>query len=277
MRQRRPSGRPKKCIFCGGGGERGNPMTGEHLWSEWMHPLLPKLEDPKKDEFYRIVRDKYSIDTIQQHTKRQQGHTYTKTIKVVCRSCNTGWMSAIEEKVKPDLIPILQGQPVTLDTDAQLSLATWVTLKILVIENEYISDRVIQPAALRLFRSHQTIPRGTKIWIAYHDAPEWYAGYGVQSLQASTTLEPPIIRGRKNIQAIGFGVGHLFAFSYLSTLASFEFDLDPMENIGIVRRLWLPRPTMVTWPMRTISGDDLDRLAHFVEHIIRAPFSAWRE
>jgi hypothetical protein len=106
-------------------------MTGEHLWSEWMHPYLPKLEDPKKEEFYRIVRGKFGpTETVRKRS--QQGHTYTKTIRAVCRLCNTGWMSSVEEPVKPVLIPVLQGQRFKLPRTAQHRLATWITLKMLV-------------------------------------------------------------------------------------------------------------------------------------------------
>ena len=249
-------------------------MTGEHLWPEWMHPYLPKLEDPKKEEFYRVVRSKHAANTF--HKKARPGHTYTKTIRVVCRICNTGWMSGVEELIKPTLIPMLQGQPIDLSPDEQQKLATWITMKMLVMESEAPADRVIQNDGLASFKSYRTIPRGTKIWIAYHDSPEWYAGYGGQALQASLSPDRPFIRGRKNIQATAFGVGHLFTLTYFTTLTGFEIEFDEIEKMGVVRRLWPSRATSITWPMRTVSEGDLDRLSHIIEHVIRAPSSEWR-
>jgi hypothetical protein len=250
-------------------------MTGEHLWSEWKHPFLPKLEAPKKNEFYRVVRGKYGpTETVLK--KPQQGHTYTKTIRAVCHRCNTGWMSGVEGLVKPILIPMLQGQRFELDRISQHRLAVWITLKMLVAENQNVEDRVIQNDGLAFFRAYRTVPRGTKIWIAHHDTPEWYAGYGGQTLQATLDANAPTIRGLKNIQATGFGVGHLFALTCFSALPTFEIEFDEIEKMGVVRRLWPLRPGTITWPMRTVSDGALDRLSHLIEHIIRAPFSHWR-
>jgi hypothetical protein len=250
-------------------------MTGEHLWPEWMHPFLPKLEDPKKEEFYRIVRGKYAPSEIM-HDKPQQGHTYTKTIRAVCRICNNGWMNAVEEATKPILIPMLQGQSIELSTEQKRRLAEWITLKMLVVDNQNVADRVIQDHALSFFRLRRTIPRGTKIWIAHHDTPEWYAGYGGQAIGVSLLPERPVLRGLKNVQATAFGVGHMFALTYLTTFPAFEIKLDAIEEMGIVSRLWPQRPRTISWPMRTVSGSALQHLSHIVEHIMRAPISEWR-
>jgi len=185
-------------------------------------------------------------------------------------------MSGVEELIKPTLIPMLQGQPIDLSPDEQQKLATWITMKMLVMESEAPADRVIQNDGLASFKSYRTIPRGTKIWIAYHDSPEWYAGYGGQALQASLSPDRPFIRGRKNIQATAFGVGHLFTLTYFTTLTGFEIEFDEIEKMGVVRRLWPSRATSITWPMRTVSEGDLDRLSHIIEHVIRAPSSEWR-
>ena len=55
-RQHRQRPPPPRCIFCGQGGVAGHSMSGEHLWPCWMHPYLPNLSNPKKDERYRAVR-----------------------------------------------------------------------------------------------------------------------------------------------------------------------------------------------------------------------------
>jgi hypothetical protein len=137
-------------------------MTGEHLWPEWMHPYLPKLENPQKDEFYRVVRGKYGPSETH-HSKPRPGHTYTKTIRVVCRTCNNGWMNGLEELTKPILIPMLQGQFIELSRVQQRRLAVWIVLKMLVVENKVLADRVIQNDGLSFFRAYRTIPRGTKM------------------------------------------------------------------------------------------------------------------
>src|SRR4051812_4197374 len=120
---------PRRCIFCGGGNIRGNSMSKEHLWPEWMHPYLPKLPGAKKEDSY--VR-KTNKTIVQKYKKAQQGHAYTKTLKVVCKNCNETWMSQIEENAKPILIPLLQGLSFALNEIDNVKLATWFALKIMV-------------------------------------------------------------------------------------------------------------------------------------------------
>src|SRR5438105_4011416 len=100
-----PRGKPhRRCIFCGKGGVAGNPMSQEHLWSDWMHPILPKFENPIKDLGYMALHT--TARTALRTFRSLQGHVYGETFKVVCRNCNNGWMGTIESTAKPFLIPM---------------------------------------------------------------------------------------------------------------------------------------------------------------------------
>jgi hypothetical protein len=78
--------KPRKCIFCGEGGIRGNPMTEEHLWPEWMHPYLPQMPDIKTTAgHHRVLFGEIVIER-----KIREGQVFLKRFKVVCKKCNTG-------------------------------------------------------------------------------------------------------------------------------------------------------------------------------------------
>jgi hypothetical protein len=125
---------PRKCIFCEGGGIRGNPISEEHLWPEWMHPYLPKLDNPMTDEAYHVIRMKTVV--VSTRTKPRQGQTYTRRFKLVCKHCSETWMSRIENDVKSMLIPLLQGRRKSLLREDRIKLARWFVLNAMVIEKE---------------------------------------------------------------------------------------------------------------------------------------------
>ena len=47
------------------------------------------------------------------------------TVKQVCKDCNGGWMSELEQRTRPLLAPMLRGQVRTFSAAEQLVLATW--------------------------------------------------------------------------------------------------------------------------------------------------------
>jgi hypothetical protein len=74
-----------KCIFCRDGAVPGNPMTGEHLWSDWMDraALLPRGGDyaggAEYVEFKNTFRRRRN-NTITSFNRMRQGTANTKKI-----------------------------------------------------------------------------------------------------------------------------------------------------------------------------------------------------
>jgi len=247
-------------------------MTEEHLWAEWMHPYLPTLPDAQKEEVYRIARNRRTVLT---HNKIQQGQVYTKRLKVVCKKCNNTWMSGIEERVKPILIPLIQGVPITLTEEYKVKLARWIVLKVMAAECENSSDAVLAQESRTEFMDTLVIPRGMKIWISNHDSESWYTGYWHQTLTATLTRRPPITGGHKNIQTTAFGVGHMFSLAFVTTLEG--FDCEPnVESLGIGRQLWPLRRRNIVRPLPILSESDVDRLATSIRELLASPNVEWR-
>ena len=264
-RRRKAAKAPRRCIFCGGGGVAGNPMSGEHIWSEWMHPYLPRLEDPKKATGYTIIR--YD-EVIVQRPKPQQGHPYTKTVRVVCKKCNETWMGDIEERVKPFLIPVLQGQPVLLDSAAQLHLANWIALKIMVVEHEEANDAVMRQRHRSAFMRRRTIPPEMRIWVAMHDEPLFYTGYWHRTFRGRLGKPIPPRSKFKNVQTTFLGVGHLYTLTFVSLIP--EIKLDLRRGSDKVRAIWLPTGADINWPLPRISTDTGKAMAEVLSQLLRS-------
>jgi len=80
----------KTCIFCGQKGKK----SKEHLWPVWMHEYLGKEGDGNN------IRESTSFknrEHIGGSKLERQGYLFTTKFRVVCRGCNNGWMSKLEE------------------------------------------------------------------------------------------------------------------------------------------------------------------------------------
>ncbi len=103
-RLKRPPAEAKHCIFCDRTGVR-----NEHVWSSWMHEYIRKPNAPKS-----FIRKEFQIagatrERTEISSKESRGDVTTMQLKVVCQNhCNGGWMSRMETRVMPILIPLIE-------------------------------------------------------------------------------------------------------------------------------------------------------------------------
>jgi hypothetical protein len=147
-------------------------MSEEHIWPEWMHPFLPKFKAPNKQEAYQTIR--LGLLIAQSRRKVQQGHVYTKRLKLVCKRCNETWMDGIEEAVKPTMVPMLQGKRIRLRHADKVAVSIWIALKVMVTESEEPRDTVISQVDRTIFMKTGQIPKHLSIWIGHHNTQDWY-------------------------------------------------------------------------------------------------------
>lgn len=97
------------CIFCGN-----TANSREHLLPRWLETLFPG--DEPAVAFRQLGGEKRSWET-----KR-----FSEQTKCVCKDCNHGWMSRLEEAAKPLLAPaITRAHPCAFDLRAQWIAAQW--------------------------------------------------------------------------------------------------------------------------------------------------------
>jgi hypothetical protein len=122
----RQSPRQRSCIFCGSTGK----ITDEHIFSKWMKKHLP-LNDWHVFHYLRGG----SPNSFGKNTfGNWQGSTNSLRPTVVCESCNSGWMSAIETQAMECLISLIAGQSFDVTDEHQTKLSRWVSLKTMVCE-----------------------------------------------------------------------------------------------------------------------------------------------
>jgi hypothetical protein len=81
------------------------------------------------------------------------------TVRCVCVHCNNGWMSKLEEEVKPTIESLLQNDMVKLNRDTQHLLAKWAT-KTAIIARYLCSPEYGAPPEYRdwFFKNQTPLP-----------------------------------------------------------------------------------------------------------------------
>jgi hypothetical protein len=115
----------RECVFCGA-----SELTKEHVFPRWLTKVLGT------DVVGPAVTSERTQHS-QQGKRRQEwaaADVASFADRVVCGPCNNGWMSALESRAQPSLIPMITGNTTTLTPAAQMDLAAWVAMKAFVVE-----------------------------------------------------------------------------------------------------------------------------------------------
>jgi hypothetical protein len=160
--------KPPTCIFCG---TSQGPFHVEDVLPKWLRKVLPRGD---RVEYRRPGRKTRNNAVLQAKLK-----------KAVCRRCNGGWMSVLENATKPiiaDMIyPDAAKLPIHLDGPAQRMIAFWAVEKALCLElsmRQSLSDFPGGHLSLGLFRwlyehrEQREPPPGTQVWLFVYHAQE---------------------------------------------------------------------------------------------------------
>lgn len=146
------------CMFCGSAG----PMSEEDVVPLWAGRAL--------DATGRVVLRRGPDGTfVREYTGLRV------KLPGVCVSCNTGWMSRLENTVKPWLSPAIRGEEIVLAMPQQRVVAFWAAKTALLYELAMRKRRAAMPlpdSNLRWIYEHRNdqkpIP-GSFVWLAALD------------------------------------------------------------------------------------------------------------
>jgi hypothetical protein len=160
------------CIFCG----VNRKMSREHLWPEWARKFL------EADSGKAVPLVPHVIAGSDGHLRQWEAPVFSATLKDVCRVCNNGWMSDVEELTKDLVVPMLREEEVTLGKEEQLCLAIWGYMKVLILERVHAPTRVLPVALYRGLHSHlangvASLPRSASVFVAAHAGRAVDGGY----------------------------------------------------------------------------------------------------
>ncbi|ATY17186.1 hypothetical protein CU254_42195 (plasmid) [Amycolatopsis sp. AA4] len=96
-------------------------MTREHVLPDWLTGLGLG--------FSPVV---HHAGPLNQVPREWSSKPFRTTVRMVCATCNNGWLSELERKAKPVLTPLIRGEPRRLSVDDQALIAAWTCKTALV-------------------------------------------------------------------------------------------------------------------------------------------------
>jgi hypothetical protein len=234
--------RPRKCIFC----DTKEKLTKEHLWSKWLRQLV------SHDAFRHQRTEKiFKLEGIDLSVRTYGGDARNRGLKAVCRDCNSGWMSSIDERAKGVLTPLIKGERFILDKDRQLIVATWIAMKAMVSEFFFDASTVaITPEEREFLRERKEPPDKWKIWIGNYNRGAWdgqlvHAVHGIGSPESIAHKDPKW----PNTQTTTLVVGHLYCHIFSSDI-SLRISLGEISRL--LAQVWPIQDGFVAWPTNVI-------------------------
>ena len=238
----------RPCIFCGKIG-----VSNEHLWPRWMHDLLPDVKRLQKarTQMCSLIGSDGRHYHQPYAPRMRQGSTLTTKIRAQCRSCNSGWMSQVEEAARPYLTTMIGGSAVTLTPAHQRAVATWIALKTVIGEYSHAQSKAISAADCHWLKHEGEPPARWLISLACCDGTDWRAQYAHEGMTVPPAdgSPPELVDGSpvRNIQSTTIGLGRLIVQASSSATARIRIDSQHDLNWGLVQ-IWPPSSADVYWP-----------------------------
>jgi hypothetical protein len=256
-------------------------MSNEHVWGKWLRPYV--RADMKKHHSYAERIHRPGEPNTASTALRAGDPVHNSKVRVVCKECNSGWLSVIQERAKPILIPIIQGKPATLGAEAQQIVSNWCAMATMTGEfldkEPIVGNIAVSQAEREWLWKHGTPPsEGWRIWIATYQRYKWpgrWVHLVVPVLEAkdvpSSALAdyPP-----PNTQTTTFVIGELYVH-VMSTSGNPDivsrWVWPAASRPGrLLIQIWPARESIVAWPSESLTDGDADFIATAYDRVIDA-------
>lgn len=229
------------CIFCGG-----RDLTKEHVLPQWISRTFARLGPGTFD--LEMVND----SGLRKPLRWTNEKAIELTVKVVCKSCNEGWMAALESQIIPILTPLIKGEPRRLDSPACKVLAAWTFKTTLLAEYAYPeAPHFSIDEAASLYRDHK-VP-SMAVQIGAYQGSEYSLRHkmGRVGLLGDRGVQ---YRGCTSTFVIGHSLLHLWSARFPKMTESAEVAYPP-EFIERLILVWPAPEAAVQWPPPTLFAD----------------------
>lgn len=249
---------PRKCIFCGHTG-----VSKEHLFADWLADIFPRDAQSRRRSVYTQWLDESGPHTPAEKRGLEEGHLGSKKLRVVCQGCNAGWLSRLEERAKPILIPLIAGNRFNLTTEAQALLSTWAAKTAMVAEHLRATENGTSQDERAALMSTDIPPANWFVWIAAYWGERWRdLSIGQIRVASNPTPVSKPSRARYYGHATTFTVGHILFCVVNGSDPNFPRHFGRFEVEGLIQ-LWPARARSILWPPQLVCGDaDADAIAN---------------
>ena len=239
------------CWWCGASGR----LTLEHVVPRWIRDALHGAG---------LLDHAYVEPGGTAPTRSWSAVKPTFTARVVCASCNNGWMARLEAAARPRLVALMRGTPRSLSrVDGEL-IARWGAKTALMFQAlEPIPNRVTSAQLYTDLYEAEVLPRTLRVWIGRVQA---------QGLWQHTFAGELRHGGRR---APHFTA--LLAMDRLSVMVMGSTDAELLQafELGHLRNGWVEvgaTPKSVAWPPAyTFPTDQFPAMPQLLPLLARIP------
>jgi hypothetical protein len=234
-------------------------MTKEHAWPRWLgqrHQVEP-TQTTREIGFGRSADD--AMSEAPNRVVIKPGSVLTARIREVCAGCNNGWMSRLEEDVRPLLERLWQPSypfGVTgFSPDEAAVIATWAAKTAWVRERVSDPDSTPTPGMRAELMARQMPPDYTSVWIARHQGQSNFGVY-VARIEANHQDDHWAAARRRHVLLC------TMTFRGLSVLVRTDdgWGVPPMTPPARKWQVFWPAGDTVQWPPSS-PASDIDVLA----------------
>lgn len=243
----------KACVFCG---TSDGKSSNEHVFPQWIRDALG-LDGLAEAELHSTTGT----------VKRFQTRPFDQTVNVVCRACNSTWMSALEARARPILTPLFRGEPLRLGPPRQQILAAWTAKTALMVAQMQPNAGLFAPADYRHLFEHGAPTAATLVLLSSQRLTA--DSRGVRLAQASgrsvtdqvvdPDRQPDDGTSPEHVGVVMFGIGQ-FVATVLTHTYSRDLNITVVEpRPGLHRfddhhlQVWPTTRPRLRWPPRDLT------------------------
>jgi hypothetical protein len=242
---------PKSCIFC----QNTRKMSGEHVWGSWTKEYVARTSNKHNHANVYVPRPG---EPDQPQVRIRAGDPMDSKVNVVCESCNTSWLSEIQNRAKPLLLPLFNGESCVLTEGEQVLVSAWIAMA--TMTGEHLSadkSRIAIPQSDRdWLMNRQTTPKDWRIWIGRYERKNWPTQWVKASFPILDAAHLPDVVSdhdrRPNMQTTAFTIGQLFVFAmscqFPEITAGWDWRTTPVARTKLVTLWPVTAGTTVQWP-----------------------------
>jgi hypothetical protein len=260
----------EKCIFWEPSRSH-SPLDREHIWGEWILQYVRS-----KDNKHSLKSTTLGGPGALYHSqiRPRAGDPLASKVKIVCKACNSGWMSRLQSGAKPALIPLIEGRPSILSASAQGAIAAWCAMS--TMTGEFLS---FDPTAIAIsqaerdwLRDFQTPPKNWKIWIGHYPRRKGIWTHYVIPLRAKDIFNvPDDPLALPNTQTTTFVIGNLFVhiFSSIGDPQMVSRWVWPPGSLISLKlpQIFPPKEDLIAWPPQGLTDFEVELVETSVERV----------
>jgi hypothetical protein len=244
----------ENCIFC----RREAPLSKQHVWPDWLRGIFPSQP---VDAIHSQMRT-HLVDGALEFSpsgKIRNGDMLTTKYRKVCRECNNGWISVVEEAAKPIAQKLILGKEFTIENDELLTFSIWIS--IVTVMAEYSHPPTIAISAddvhyIYLYRRPLPLCRiyiGQYLGSEY--APYRYRHVATAVVDGDTYKDGDPVPSRANTQVSIHVVGEMLAVVDSVSEEKFESLMSERRSRKDLVPIWPGPEQAIAWPPRNAFGD----------------------